>query len=208
MKSPSCGQPAMRSSMIYIARKPYRHSPSDARGTSSDPGAAVATMIHRQQAAACTYVGCREPDVRPRMGRKRRPAAEHKHNDDNPPRDGHGPKSARGGQATFRLSTFAVSGSLAVACFSPESAPRPFHHGIRERGGTIYTAALPVTIGRSKRTCELTSSIVPRGIPFRHWVEFRFPPTSIGFANCSRGCSLSGPAELSAINPHAVHDHC
>ena len=45
--------------------------------------------------------------------------------------------------STFRLSTVAVSTSLAGSCFSSDSAPRPFHHGIRERGGTIYWAALP-----------------------------------------------------------------
>ena len=33
--------------------------------------------------------------------------------------------------------------SLTGSCFSSESAPRPFHHGIRGRGGTIYRAALP-----------------------------------------------------------------
>ena len=32
---------------------------------------------------------------------------------------------------------------LAGSCFSSESAPRPFHHGVRRRGGTIYWAALP-----------------------------------------------------------------
>ena len=37
----------------------------------------------------------------------------------------------------------AVSMSLAGSCFSSESAPGPFHHGIRGRGGTIYWAALP-----------------------------------------------------------------
>jgi len=37
----------------------------------------------------------------------------------------------------FRLSTTAVSMSLAGSCFSSESAPGPFHYGIRERGGTI-----------------------------------------------------------------------
>src|SRR5262249_34936376 len=42
----------------------------------------------------------------------------------------------------FRLSTPAVSMSLTGSCFSSESAPRPFHHGIRGRGGTILTAAL------------------------------------------------------------------
>ena len=45
--------------------------------------------------------------------------------------------------STFRLSTTAVSMSLAGSCFSPESAPGPFHHGIRGRGGTIFWAALP-----------------------------------------------------------------
>ena len=47
------------------------------------------------------------------------------------------------GSSTFRLSTTAMSMSLASSCFSSESAPRPFQHGIRGRGGTIFTAALP-----------------------------------------------------------------
>src|SRR5215210_5177951 len=33
--------------------------------------------------------------------------------------------------------------SFAGSRFSSESAPRPFHHGIRGRGGTIFAAALP-----------------------------------------------------------------
>ena len=36
-------------------------------------------------------------------------------------------------------------------------------------------AALPV-VGRSKRTCELTSSSVPRGTSFHRWVELEVPP--------------------------------
>src|SRR6202045_3621147 len=47
------------------------------------------------------------------------------------------------GSSAFRLSTTTVSMSLTGSCFSSESAPRPFHHGIRGRGGTIFTAALP-----------------------------------------------------------------
>src|SRR5205809_6682796 len=47
------------------------------------------------------------------------------------------------GSSAFRLSTSAVSMSLAGSRFSSESAPRPFHHGIRGRGGTIFPAALP-----------------------------------------------------------------
>src|ERR1700692_3616585 len=47
------------------------------------------------------------------------------------------------GSSAFRLSTTAVSMSLAGSCFSSESAPGPFHHGIRRRGGTIFWSALP-----------------------------------------------------------------
>ncbi len=47
------------------------------------------------------------------------------------------------GQALFRLSTTPVPMSLTGSCFSSDSAPRPFHHGIRRRGGTIFWATLP-----------------------------------------------------------------
>jgi hypothetical protein len=49
----------------------------------------------------------------------------------------------RSGSSAFRLSTTPVSMSLTGSCFSSDSAPRPFHHGIRRRGGTIFRAALP-----------------------------------------------------------------
>jgi YVTN family beta-propeller protein len=78
------------------------------------------------------------------------------------------------GSSAFRLSTTTVATSLAGSCFSSESAHGPFHHGIRGRGGTIFRATLPG--GRSKRTRELTSSIVPRGTPFHRVVELEFPP--------------------------------
>src|SRR5437763_15651976 len=47
------------------------------------------------------------------------------------------------GSSAFRLSTTAVSMSRAGSRFSSESAPRPFHDGIRGRGGAIFHAALP-----------------------------------------------------------------
>ena len=47
------------------------------------------------------------------------------------------------GSSAFRLSAAAVSMPLTGSCFSSESAPRPFHYGIRRRGGTICAAALP-----------------------------------------------------------------
>ena len=48
------------------------------------------------------------------------------------------------GSSAFRLSTTAVSMSLAGSCFSPDSALGPFHHGIRGQGGTIFWAAFPL----------------------------------------------------------------
>ena len=48
------------------------------------------------------------------------------------------------GVKRFQTITTSVSMSLAGSCFSSESAPRPFHHGIRRRGGTIFGAALPL----------------------------------------------------------------
>jgi hypothetical protein len=48
------------------------------------------------------------------------------------------------GSSAFRLSTSAVSMSLAGSCFSPDSALGPFHHGIRGQGGTIFWAAFPL----------------------------------------------------------------
>src|ERR1017187_3637632 len=61
--------------------------------------------------------------------------------------------------------------------------------------------------GRSKRTYELTSSIVPRGTSFHGLVELEIPPIVFVYLRPSCHYSLPGPAELGAINPYAVHDH-
>src|ERR1035437_4377463 len=61
--------------------------------------------------------------------------------------------------------------------------------------------------GRSKRTNELTSSIVPRGTSFHGLVELEFSPIAFDLVRLSCHCGLPGPAELGAINPYAVHDH-
>ena len=53
-----------------------------------------------------------------------------------------------------------LSTSLAGSCFSSESAPGPFHHGVRERGGTIYWAALP-SIGRQVQA-DIRSHLIHR----------------------------------------------
>src|ERR1700749_3222678 len=60
--------------------------------------------------------------------------------------------------------------------------------------------------GRSKRTYELTSSIVPRGTSFHCSVDLGFPPIALILCpSCC--CGFPGPAELGAVNPDAVHDH-
>ena len=53
------------------------------------------------------------------------------------------------------------------------------------------------TDGRSKRTCELPSSIVPRGTSFHRSVELEFPPIGCHPArfSCCYGL-LPGPPEL------------
>src|SRR5665213_1712976 len=61
--------------------------------------------------------------------------------------------------------------------------------------------------GRSKRTYDLTSSIVPRGTSFHREVELEFPPIEFDRARLSCCCGLPGPAELGTVNPYAVHDH-
>src|ERR1700752_2401260 len=65
------------------------------------------------------------------------------------------------------------------------------------------------TNGRSKQTCELTSSIVPRGTSFHRWVELDFPPIAFDpvWSSCCRRDLFPGPAELGTVNPDAVHNH-
>ena len=67
-------------------------------------------------------------------------------------------------------------------------------------------AASPSNDGGSKRTYDLTSSIVPRGTSFHHSVELRFSPIVVDPARLLCCCYLPGPMELGAVNPDAVHD--
>src|ERR1700687_2007815 len=50
------------------------------------------------------------------------------------------------------------------------------------------------TNGRSKRTHELTSSIVPRGTSFHRWVELEYSSIAFDSARFSCRCDLPGPA--------------
>ena len=60
---------------------------------------------------------------------------------------------------------------------------------------------------RSKQTCELTSSLVPRGTLFHRLVELEFPPIAFDPERLLGRRSFSGPSEFSAINPDAMHNH-
>ena len=60
---------------------------------------------------------------------------------------------------------------------------------------------------QAKQTCELTSSIVPRGTSVHRLVELEFSPIAFDAAQPSCGHGLPGPAERGAVNPDAVHDH-
>ena len=48
----------------------------------------------------------------------------------------------------------------------------------RTRWNNLYRG-LALVVGRSKRTCELTSSIVPRGTSVHRLVELEFPPIAV-----------------------------
>ena len=111
------------------------------------------------------------------------------------------------GSSTFRLSTTAVLMSLAGSRFSSESALRPFHHGVRRRGGTIYWAALPSD--EQQVQADIRTHLIHRPardiIPPR--VELEFPPIASDPLGFSYRCYSPGPAELGAVNPDAMHDH-
>ena len=61
--------------------------------------------------------------------------------------------------------------SLAGSCFSPESALRPFHHGIRGRGGAIFGSVLPADYRQVQ--ADMRSHLIRRPardtIPPRGW---------------------------------------
>jgi len=95
------------------------------------------------------------------------------------------------GSSTFRLSITAMSCRSRARAFSSNSAPGPFHHGIRGQRNNLLVG-LAVEDGGQAARYELTSSIRPAGDIF--------PP--LGGASISRigsGAAVacfSGPSEL------------
>jgi hypothetical protein len=85
----------------------------------------------------------------------------------------------RSGSSTFRPSTTTVSMSLAGSCFSSESAPGPSIMGFEDEAEQSLGRPCHQSNGRTKQTCELTSSIVPRGTSFRCSVDLEFSPIAL-----------------------------
>src|SRR6266404_9842389 len=112
------------------------------------------------------------------------------------------------GSSTFRRSIDAVWMPLAGSCFSSESAQGPSIMGFEDEAEQSLGRSCRLTDSRSKRTYELTSSIVPQGTSFHRSVELECPPILFDPARFSGGCRslFPGPLELGAVNPDAVHD--
>ena len=98
----------------------------------------------------------------------------------------------RFGSSAFRLSTTAVSMSPTGSRFSSESAQGPSTMGFEDEVEQSVPRLCRHLVGKSKRTCELTSSIVPRGTSFHCSVDLGFLLSGLilnGFhaaAACSR----------------------
>ena len=119
------------------------------------------------------------------------------------------------GSSTFRPFTSCSVHHLQCRCHSRARASLrnrlqgPSIMGFEDEAEQSSPRPCRQTNGGPKRTCELTSSIVPRGTSFHHWVELGFPPIGSDLSRlscCCRGL-FPGPAELGAVDPDAVHNH-
>src|SRR6516164_2036253 len=101
-----------------------------------------------------------------------------------------------------------MSTPLTGSCFSSESAQGPSIMGFEDERDNLYRGLVVSSNGRSKRTCELISSIGPRGTSFLRGVDLGFSPIMSDPGRFSCGCRRwgPGPQELGAINPSAVQD--
>jgi hypothetical protein len=96
------------------------------------------------------------------------------------------------GSSAFKLSTTSVSMSLTGSRFSSDSAPGPFHHGIRRRGGTIFWTTLPVnvTAGSSRHTISPHPSSREGHHSTVRWISFFLPSDLILYDSHATATSL------------------
>ena len=105
--------------------------------------------------------------------------------------------------SAFRLSTTAASASLAGSCFSSESAQGPSSMGSEDKVEQSLGRPCPMT-GPSGHA----NSPHPSSREGRHstaWWSSKYPPIAFDPERTSYRCSSSGPSELAAISPDAVH---
>src|SRR5512143_22465 len=110
----------------------------------------------------------------------------------------------RCGSSAFRLSNRCRSRARASLRNRHQG---PSIMGFENKAEQSFSRPCRRSDGKSKRTYDLTSSIVPRGTLCHHTVELTFSP--IGFDLASSCCCslLSAAAELGAVEPDAMHDH-
>ena len=106
------------------------------------------------------------------------------------------------GSSAFRLSTTAASASLAGSCFSSESARGPSSMGSEDKVEQSLGRPCPMT-GPSGHA----NSPHPSSREGRHSTAWwKYPPIAFDPERTSYRCSSSGPSELAAISPDAVHN--
>src|SRR5271165_4707909 len=114
------------------------------------------------------------------------------------------------GSSTFRLSAAAVSMSLTGSCFSSESAPRPFPSWDSKTRWNNLSGDLAdrLTAGPSGHANSPHPSSREGHHSTAGWSS-KFPPIVFDPArsSCCGRSLFPSPAELSAVNPDAVHDH-
>ena len=103
------------------------------------------------------------------------------------------------GSSAFRLSTTTVSMSLTGSCFSSEM-------GFEDEAEQSFGRPCRQMNGRSKRTCELTSSIVPRGTSFHRSVEFEFRPIGLDAARFHAAAVACSRVQRNSVS--STHMRC
>jgi hypothetical protein len=106
--------------------------------------------------------------------------------------------------SAFRLSTTAASASLAGSCFSSDSAQGPSIMGSEDKVEQSLGRPCPMA-GPSGHA----NSPHPSSREGRHstaWWSSKYPPIAFDPERTSYRCSFSGPSELAAISPDAVHN--
>jgi len=106
--------------------------------------------------------------------------------------------------SAFRLSTTAASASLAGSCFSSDSAQGPSSMGSEDKVEQSLGRPCPMTGPSGHANSPHPSS--REGHHSTAWWSSKYPPIAFDPERTSYRCSSSGPSELAAISPDAVHN--